>query len=562
VAAMAPAPAPAAVTNQYQSTLGFGGATPQPPPQYRQQQQQQQQQQPAGFGGARGVSGGPSSPAPGGAGGYQSSGRAGASQNSPQGGSVLPIAGLSPYTNGRWKIKARVTQKSDIRKFNNARGEGQLFKVDLIDKNGSEISGTFFGRAVDRFYEMLRPQQVYFFSRGSVKAANKRFDKGEHVITFDEMTSIEAAEEDQEIPGVNYAFIPLADIEAVEINTNIDVKAVILEAREPSTITLRKSNEERVKRELVLWDDSGPDGSFFIELTIWGQNAHENFEAGAVFYAKGMRVSEWNGAKSLNGSSGYELNPDSPDSFALKRKFDEKRPSQSGGQARSSNLSSGRRETIEEVRVADLELGPAPAPGEAFSKDGPRSLLRHFVLGTLTNIPTDRPPFYQACPEMVDSARADARTGEMQKRSCNRKVSQNGAQWQCPSGHMCARPTARYLANRVQVVDHTGSFETSFFDEAGRQIFGCEANEIADIWEDPAREGEVQQRLAQLSWKRYLFRIGSKKEMWQDEQRVRLNVDEAAQPNFVKEATRMLAEVKVALLSPPLEQHMSGNGGA
>merc|ERR1719199_1834433 len=124
----------------------------------------------------------------------------------------------------------------------------------------------------------------------------------------------------------------------------IDVKAVILEARETSTVTLRKNNEERLKRELVLWDDSGPDGSSFLPLTIWGQHAHDNFEAGAVIYAKGMRVSEWNGSKSLNGSAGYELNPDDPRAFALRRKFEEKRPQ--GGGARSK-MSGGQRETIE-----------------------------------------------------------------------------------------------------------------------------------------------------------------------------------------------------------------------
>lgn len=458
----------------------------------------------------------------------------------------MPISQLSPYTGGRWKIKARITIKSDIRKFSNARGEGQLAKIDLIDKAGTEISGTFFGRAVDRFYEMLIPQKVYYFSRGSVKAGNPRFDKTEFVITFDDNTEIQAAEEDQEIPGVKYTFVPLADIDGAQVNSTIDIKAVISEAREPFALTLKKDNSERVKRELVLWDDSGPDGSHFVELTIWGQNAHDNFEAGTVMFAKGMRVSEWNSAKTLNGSSGYELNPDNPDAFALQRKYQEKKPNPGPSAGRSKTLS-GTRETIEAIKVADLDLGPPLAPGQPADPNGPRSVHRHFVLATLSNMPADRPPFYQACPEMVDSNRTDARTGEVQKRSCNRKVSQNGAVWECQSGHQCARPTARYLANRVQVVDHTGSHEVSFFDEAGRQIFGCEANEIADMWEDPSRADELSQRLSQLSWKRYLFRLSAKKEMWQDEQRVRLNAEEGALPNFTKEGQRMLAEVKAAL---------------
>jgi replication factor A1 len=524
----------------------------------------QQQMQPAGFG----FGGKPATPQQqsissfvGGARGAQATQGA----TAPSAGAIMPIAGLSPYTNGRWRIKARVTLKSDIRKFNNARGEGQLFKIDLIDKAGSEISGTFFGRAVDRFFEMLRPQQVYYFSRGSVKMANKRFDKGEHVITFDENTSVDLAEEDQEIPGVNYNFVSIAEIDRLETGVLIDVKAVILEAREPMMITLRKDNAERAKRELVLWDDSGLDGSSFLELTIWGQNAHDNFEAGAVIMAKGMRVSEWNGNKSLNGGSGYELNPDNPQAFDLKRKFEEKRPNQAIGGAKRSNIGSGNRETCEEIRDADMHLGPAMQAGEAYNTapGAPRSVHRHFVLATLTNMPSDRPPYYQACPEMVDRpAPAGAQPGaEPQKRQCNRKMTQSGDSWQCQSGHCHQKPVARYLANRVQVVDHTGSLEVSFFDEAGRQIFGCEANEIAELWEDPSRDAELQKRLTQLSWKRFLFRVTSKREMWQDEQRVRLNCEEGAAPNFVKEGNRLLAEVKAAMLAPP-EPAVVGAGGA
>jgi hypothetical protein len=44
----------------------------------------------------------------------------------------------------RWTIKARVTNKSDIRRWSNAKGEGTLFSIDLLDEGGGEIRGTFF----------------------------------------------------------------------------------------------------------------------------------------------------------------------------------------------------------------------------------------------------------------------------------------------------------------------------------------------------------------------------------------------------------------------------------
>lgn len=46
-----------------------------------------------------------------------------------------PIASLTPY-HSRWTIKARVTKKGDMRTWSNQRGEGKLFSVDLLDKQG------------------------------------------------------------------------------------------------------------------------------------------------------------------------------------------------------------------------------------------------------------------------------------------------------------------------------------------------------------------------------------------------------------------------------------------
>ena len=38
-------------------------------------------------------------------------------------GNIMPISALNPYSN-RWTIKARITNKSDIRTWENARGSG------------------------------------------------------------------------------------------------------------------------------------------------------------------------------------------------------------------------------------------------------------------------------------------------------------------------------------------------------------------------------------------------------------------------------------------------------
>lgn len=69
-----------------------------------------------------------------------------------------PINSLTPYQN-KWVIRARVTNKSGIRTWSNAKGEGKLFNMDLMDESG-EIRCTGFREAVDKFYEMIQVSQT------------------------------------------------------------------------------------------------------------------------------------------------------------------------------------------------------------------------------------------------------------------------------------------------------------------------------------------------------------------------------------------------------------------
>lgn len=73
-----------------------------------------------------------------------------------------PISSLSPYQN-KWVIKARVTSKSAIRTWNNAKGEGKLFSMDLMDESG-QIRATAFRDQVDKFYDMIEVSLPFFLN--------------------------------------------------------------------------------------------------------------------------------------------------------------------------------------------------------------------------------------------------------------------------------------------------------------------------------------------------------------------------------------------------------------
>jgi replication factor A1 len=81
---------------------------------------------------------------------------------------IIPIKSLNPYQS-RWTIKARVTVKSDMRTYHNARGDGKLFSFDMLDADGGEIRAVAFNDTATKFFDILEPGSVYIVSKGSLK---------------------------------------------------------------------------------------------------------------------------------------------------------------------------------------------------------------------------------------------------------------------------------------------------------------------------------------------------------------------------------------------------------
>ena len=107
------------------------------------------------------------------AGGYGAPGGAGGAGGAVQ---YHPISSLHPY-HSRWTIKARVTAKGDKRTWTNAKGEGSLFSVDLLDAQGGQIRATMFKDACEKFYDLFQENKVYSISKGQLKPANKKFSR-------------------------------------------------------------------------------------------------------------------------------------------------------------------------------------------------------------------------------------------------------------------------------------------------------------------------------------------------------------------------------------------------
>lgn len=183
---------------------------------------------------------------------------------------IIPIKALNPYSN-KWAIKARITSKSDKRSWNNAKGSGTLFSIDLLDSEGSEIKATFFKEACEKFYPILESDRVYSFSGGKLKpVANPQYStiKNSYEITFDQQSIIQPCDDDKSIEKNKFEFIKISDIqEEANLNKTVDVIAYVRSAGEAQRITSKnQAGKEFDKRDLTVVDDSGME----VKLTLWG----------------------------------------------------------------------------------------------------------------------------------------------------------------------------------------------------------------------------------------------------------------------------------------------------
>lgn len=232
---------------------------------------------------------------------------------------VHSIASLTPYQN-RWRIRARVTLKSNIRTWSNSRGEGRLFNVNLLDDSG-EIRCTGFNEQVDKFYGMLEVNKVYYFSKCNLKTADKRYStlNCDYEMTMNSETIIEPCNDDVDLPTMNFDFVRISELEKCKPNTNVDVVGVVKVCNDIGTVIGKQSQKEINKRDIQLVDQSG----VAVNLTLWGEDAVKFDGQGyPVVAVKGAKVSDFGGRSlSVSINSQVMVNPDIKEAHVLRGWF-------------------------------------------------------------------------------------------------------------------------------------------------------------------------------------------------------------------------------------------------
>ncbi|XP_034487485.1 replication protein A 70 kDa DNA-binding subunit [Drosophila innubila] len=427
-----------------------------------------------------------------------------------------PISSLSPYQN-KWVIKARVTSKTAIRTWSNARGEGKLFSMDLMDESG-EIRATAFKEQCDKFYDLIEVDNVYFFSKCQLKPANKQYSqlKNDYEMTFTGETVVQLCEDadDGGIPEIKFDLVPISEIASMENKASVDTIGICKDVGELQAFTSRTTNKEFKKRDLTLVDMSNAA----VTLTLWGDEA-VNFDGHVqpVILVKGSRINEFNGGKSLSmgGGSILKINPDMPEAHKLRGWFD------NGGGDSVSNMVSARTGggsfnsdwvTLKDARMRNLGSGDKPD---------------YFQCKAVVHIVKQENAFYKACPQT----------------ECNKKVVDEGnGQYRCERCN-AAYPNFKYrLLVNMSIGDWTSNRWVTCFNEAGEQLLKHTAQEVGEALEnDPAA---AEKMFADINFSSFIFKLRCKNEMYGDMTRNKLSVQSMNPINYKEYNKHLIKELK------------------
>lgn len=259
------------------------------------------------------------------------------------------------------------------------------------------------------FHDLIVENQVYYVSKGSIKIVKDRrwstvdneYEMGVDANTryFIFNCSITLCSEAINLPGLDFKFVKLNNLNEFEKDAVIDVIGYVSKLGECTTL-MSKANKEYVKREVTLTDDS----NYSVRVTIFGKLAETFKESDCVVAIKSVKVSDFGGRTlSIGNNSVVQVNPDIEACHGISGwvqsgglNSDIKTYSNEGG----GNMKIDSRKVIRQISEEGLGTGQKP---DYF-----------VVVGTISHVRTENVA-YPSC----------------QSENCGKKVIESGGEWRC-----------------------------------------------------------------------------------------------------------------------------------
>eukprot|EP00250_Pteridium_aquilinum_P034781 c8088_g1_i1 orf=345-2195(-) len=442
---------------------------------------------------------------------------------------VYPLVSLNPYQ-GNWTIKVRVTNKGPMRSFKNARGDGNVFNVELTDEDGTQIQATMFKEAAEKFYPKLELGKVYFISKGSLRVANKQFStvKNDYEMTLNINSEVEEVSgEKSKIPELCYNLVKIDELGPyVNGKEPVDVLGVVQSVSGILSIRRKLNNEEIPKRDVVIADESKKT----VTVTLWNEAATVEGEKlldlaneSPVVLIRRLRVMEYQGVSlSANSTSILQINPDIPEAHKL----------------RSWYSSEGK----------EVQMVPAGAnlPGGA-TRNGSRSSFadRKFITEIVQPSVGDAKPEYFNVKGYISFIKPDQAMWYLACQTCNRKVTEDlgSSKFWCEGCQKNFDGCNRRYILTVKLTDFSGEGWVSAFNEQAELVLGNTADQLADIRSQIGEKNAYEEELKKAMWVPYVLRVSVAQTEYMNEKRQRITVRSISSVNWEEESKYLLEQI-------------------
>ncbi|BHF62212.1 60S acidic ribosomal protein P1 [Sparganum proliferum] len=446
---------------------------------------------------------------------------------------IFTIQSLEP-DQSRWPIRARVSQKATIRKWNRNGREGKLFSFTLLDESG-EIRATAFNAEVDKFYDLIQAQNVYYISKATIKPAKKEYNttKNYYEMTLNSYTQITPCKDGQEadVPETKFNFVEIGKLGSCNPGDFVDVVGIAHETGALQSITANASQRESQKLDVGLVDTSG----YLVGLTIWGNEAVKfDCSTNPAVVIKSAKISDFNGRSlSTTALSFLMIAPTNiPEALRLKDWYER--------EGRLANF-----ETYRGQRSGGLNL-LSDCSASGVSKGD------YFTCKATVIFMKKEYFMYQACPT----------------EGCNKKVINmlNGL-YRCEK---CARETPRYKWRpllMVKIADFSGEQWITCFQDTAETLLGRTADDLGSM-KDAQDETQLDSVFDSASFKSWIFRLRVKIDNSNSESRLSLvavEVKPVVYADYTKQLRKMIdaliPTLPAELTSERIETEPCGSGG-
>jgi len=225
-----------------------------------------------------------------------------------------PLSLLDAYSRS-WVARVRCTNKSDLRTYRNAKGEGSFFNCYFQDDSEKILQATFFNAVCEKFFPLIENGKVYSISQLTVQRASK-FNKtnSNYELMGNKATQITEIEDDSSIPTEKFSFITIGEIKAKAVGSAVDIIGVVSSIEEPVMISL-KNGDQKPKSSFHVVDDTG----YVIKVDVWGECPElKLITLNQLVVLKQVVIKEFKNERNLSLSYNSKIMSDVPKSDRVK----------------------------------------------------------------------------------------------------------------------------------------------------------------------------------------------------------------------------------------------------